>query len=79
VGDRVRDPRRTAFYQDHLAEVLRAKHDGVPVDGYFCWSLMDNFEWAAGYVPRFGLTYVEYETQRRIVKDSGRWFQQFLA
>jgi beta-glucosidase len=79
VGDRVRDPRRIAFYQDHLAEVLRAKRDGVPVEGYFCWSLMDNFEWAAGYVPRFGLTYVEYETQRRIVKDSGRWFQQFLA
>ena len=79
VGDRVRDPRRTAFYQDHLAEVLRAKQDGVPVDGYFCWSLMDNFEWAAGYVPRFGLTYVDYPTQRRVVKDSGRWFQHFLG
>ena len=79
VGDRVRDPRRTAFYQDHLAEVARAQADGMAVDGYFCWSLMDNFEWAAGYVPRFGLVYVDYETQRRVVKDSGRWFQQFLT
>ena len=78
-GDRVHDPRRTAFYQDHLAEVLRAKDDGIPVEGYFCWSLMDNFEWAEGYVPRFGLTYVDYETQRRVVKDSGRWFRSFLG
>jgi len=78
-GDRVHDPRRTAFYQDHLAEVLRAKQDGIPVDGYFCWSLMDNFEWAEGYVPRFGITYVDYDTQRRIVKDSGRWFRSFLG
>ncbi len=78
-SDRVPDPRRTAFYQAHLAEVLRAKGDGMPIDGYFCWSLMDNFEWAEGYVPRFGLVYVDYATQRRLVKDSGRWFQQFLT
>lgn len=78
-GDRVHDPRRIAFYQDHLAEVLRARADGVPVGGYFCWSLMDNFEWAEGHVPRFGLTYVDYDTQRRVVKDSGRWFQSFLG
>lgn len=77
-GDRVRDPRRIAFYEDHLAQVLRAKRDGVPVDGYFCWSLTDNFEWAEGYVPRFGIVYVDYPTQRRVVKDSGRWFQERL-
>ncbi len=53
--------------------------DGIPVDGYFCWSLMDNFEWADGYGPRFGITYVDYPTQRRVVKDSGRWFQALLA
>lgn len=78
-GDRVRDPRRIAFYEDHLAQVLRARREGVPVDGYFCWSLTDNFEWADGYVPRFGLVYVDYPTQRRIVKDSGRWWRAWLA
>ncbi|MGI8756364.1 MAG: GH1 family beta-glucosidase [Acidimicrobiales bacterium] len=78
-GDAVHDLRRTAFYQDHLAEVARARANGIPVEGYFCWSLMDNFEWAEGFVPRFGLTYVDYATQRRVVKDSGRWFQRFLG
>jgi beta-glucosidase len=79
VDGRVRDVRRVAFYQDHLAEVLRARRDGVPVDGYFCWSLTDNFEWAEGYTARFGLAYVDFATQERTVKDSGRWFQQFLT
>lgn len=79
VGDQVHDPRRIAFYQSHLDQVRKAKRDGLPVDGYFCWSLMDNFEWAEGYVPRFGIVYVDYETQQRTVKDSGRWFQRFLT
>ncbi len=78
-GDRVHDERRTAFYRAHLEQVLRAKADGIPVDGYFCWSLMDNFEWAEGYTARFGLTYVDFATQERIVKDSGHWFQSFLT
>ena len=78
-GDRVRDPRRIEFYRAHLTEVRRAVRDGMPIDGYFCWSLMDNFEWADGYGPRFGITYVEYESQRRVVKDSGRWFRSLLA
>ncbi len=78
VGDEVHDPRRVAFYRSHLEQVLRAKRDGIPIDGYFCWTLMDNFEWAEGYGPRFGLTYVDYETQRRVVKDSGKWFAEFL-
>ncbi|QXC59764.1 beta-glucosidase [Aquihabitans sp. G128] len=78
-GGRVHDERRTAFYRAHLAEVRRAQADGIPVDGYFCWSLMDNFEWAEGYVPRFGLTHIDFATQQRTVKDSGRWFQRFLA
>jgi beta-glucosidase len=76
---RVHDPRRTAFYQAHLDQVRRARADGIPVDGYFCWSLMDNFEWAEGLVPRFGLTHIDFATQRRTIKDSGRWFQQFLG
>jgi beta-glucosidase len=78
-GDRVYDARRIDYYRRHLAQVLRAKRDGLPIDGYFCWSLMDNFEWAEGYLPRFGLVYVDFATQQRVVKDSGHWFQQFLA
>ncbi len=75
----VHDPKRIQFIQAHLAQVLRARQEGVPVEGYFYWSLMDNFEWAEGYRPRFGLVYVDYPTQRRILKDSGRWFRDFLA
>ncbi|MBI3784716.1 MAG: beta-glucosidase [Deltaproteobacteria bacterium] len=78
-GDRVYDVRRIDYYRRHLAQVLRAKGDGMPIDGYFCWSLLDNFEWAEGYVPRFGLVYVDYATQKRVVKDSGYWFKQFLS
>jgi beta-glucosidase len=78
-GDRVRDPRRIDFYRRHLEQVLRAKRDGMPIDGYFCWSLLDNFEWAEGYGPRFGIVYTDYPTQRRVVKDSGRWLQELLA
>ncbi len=79
VDGRVHDPRRVAFYEAHLAEVRRAMADGVPVDGYFCWSLMDNFEWAEGYDPRFGLVRVDFDTQQRTIKDSGYWFQRLLA
>ena len=49
------------------------------MDGYFCWSLMDNFEWAAGFEPRFGLVYVDFDTQERIIKDSGYWFAEHLG
>ena len=79
VDGRVRDDRRTAFYEAHLAEVKRAVGDGLPVHGYFCWSLMDNFEWAEGYDPRFGLVHVDFATQQRTIKDTGYWFQQFLG
>lgn len=76
---RVHDLRRIAYYRDHLAEVLRAQRSGVPVHGYFCWSYCDNFEWAAGIRPRFGLVRVDYDTQERIVKDSGYWFSALLG
>ena len=79
MAERVRDSRRIAYYESHLAQVRAAIDRGVPVDGYFCWSLLDNFEWAAGYEPRFGLVYVDYETQRRVVKDSGYWFADQLG
>lgn len=77
-GDAVHDVRRIQFLKDYLAQVLRAKNEGAPVQGYFVWSLLDNFEWAEGYHPRFGLVHVDYETQKRTVKDSGLWFKDFL-
>ncbi len=75
----VNDQGRIQFFQDYLAQVRRAKLEGVPVEGYFAWSLTDNFEWSEGYHPRFGLVYVDYATQQRYLKDSGRWFADFLA
>lgn len=77
---RVHDDLRTWYYRTHLAEVLAAKRDGVPVDGYFCWSYADNIEWALGKGPRFGLIYVDYDDDlRRYPKDSARWFSRLLA
>jgi beta-glucosidase len=70
----VHDPRRTRYIRDHLAQIHRAIADGVPVQGYFVWSLIDNFEWVRGFKMRFGLVYVDYATQQRIIKDSGRWY-----
>lgn len=75
----VQDPERTAFLQAHFAAAHRALADGAPLAGYFVWSLLDNFEWAFGYSKRFGLVYVDYTTQRRIVKDSGRWYAALIA
>ena len=79
VDGRVHDNRRIAYFQRHLAELRATIDRGVPVDGYFCWSLLDNFEWTFGYRPRFGLVHVDYATQQRIVKDSGRWFARLLG
>ena len=73
-GNTVHDPERIAYLEAHIAEVLRAKKEGVPVRGYFVWSLLDNFEWARGYEKRFGIVYVDFETQERVVKDSGHWY-----
>jgi beta-glucosidase len=77
-NNQVHDTRRVQFFKDYLAQVLRAKNEGAPVGGYFVWSLLDNFEWAEGYHPRFGLVHVNYETQERTIKDSGLWFKEFL-
>lgn len=75
----VHDEKRVKFFQEYLKQVLRAKQEGIKVEGYFVWSLMDNFEWAEGYRTRFGLVYVDFKTQQRIIKDSGFWFQKFLG
>ena len=79
AGASVNDPDRTKYIQDNIAQVLRAKNDGYKVDGYFVWTLTDNFEWAEGYHPRFGLIYVDFPTQQRIIKGSGLWFRDFLS
>ena len=78
-GGRVRDERRVAYLHGHIGAVHQAMADGVPVRGYFVWSLLDNFEWALGYSRRFGVVYVDYSTQARLVKDSGRWYQQLVT
>jgi beta-glucosidase len=75
---KVHDAKRVQYFKDYLAQVLKAKKEGMPVEGYFVWSLLDNFEWAEGYHPRFGLVHVDYTTQQRTVKDSGLWFKEFL-
>ena len=74
--DPVHDERRILFIQDHLVAVHDAIEQGVPVIGYCHWSLLDNFEWALGYAQRFGLIHVDYATQERTVKDSGRYYAQ---
>ena len=75
---RVHDKERLSYLQRHLAALRQAMDAGVPVKGYFAWSLLDNFEWAEGYLRRFGLAYVDYATQRRTLKDSGLWYGHFL-
>jgi beta-glucosidase len=75
----IADPQRTRYLETHIQAVARAIADGAPVHGYFTWSFMDNYEWAEGYSKRFGLVYVDYPTQRRIIKDSGKWYSSFLA
>ncbi len=75
----VHDDARIAFLREHIGEAKHALNDGVPLNGYFAWSLLDNFEWTEGFTQRFGLTYVDYTTQRRIAKDSARWYAQQMG
>jgi beta-glucosidase len=76
---KVYDIKRTHYIQDHLEQILKAKQDGLNVEGYFVWSLTDNFEWAEGYNARFGLIHVDFDTQQRTIKHSGLWFKDFLS
>ncbi|MCK4774827.1 MAG: beta-glucosidase, partial [Candidatus Krumholzibacteria bacterium] len=75
----VADTRRIDFMRGHLRACQRAIESGVPLAGYFAWSLMDNFEWAHGYERRFGLYWVDYKTQKRIPKDSAFWYHDVIA
>jgi beta-glucosidase len=79
TNGKVFDIKRTHYIQDHLEQILKAKNDGLNVEGYFVWSLTDNFEWAEGYNARFGLIHVDFETQKRTIKNSGLWFKDFLS
>ena len=74
----INDTKRLQFIKDYLQQVLRAKREGVDVGGYFIWSFMDNFEWAEGFKPRFGIVGIDFETQQRTIKESGKWFSNFL-
>jgi len=74
----VPDAERRAYLQRHLAALRDVIDGGVPVKGYFAWSLVDNFEWAEGYGRRFGLVHIDYDTQQRTLKDSGKWYRSFL-
>lgn len=76
---RVHDARRVSYLRRHLNAVADAIESGLPVEGYFCWSLLDNFEWAAGYSQRFGLVHVDFATKKRTPKDSAYFFQQVIA
>ena len=74
----VHDPQRIEFLETYLGGVRRAIDEGVPFSAYFYWSLMDNFEWQEGYKHRFGLVYVDYTTQRRILKDSAHRYREII-
>jgi beta-glucosidase len=76
---RIWDQRRLNYLRQHFTAAHRAIGAGVPLAGYFVWSLMDNLEWNKGYAQRFGLAWVDYETQQRIIKDSGLWYKQVIA
>jgi beta-glucosidase len=71
---RVDDPRRVSYLREHLRAVSQAIREGIPVRGYFAWSLLDNFEWHSGYSKRFGLIHVDFESQRRTIKSSGHFY-----
>ncbi len=79
VNNQVNDTQRTLYLQEHIEQVSLAKQMGVRVNGYFVWTLMDNFEWAEGFHPRFGLVHVDFMTQKRTIKMSGNWYKQFLS
>ncbi|WP_448245858.1 GH1 family beta-glucosidase [Thalassotalea agariperforans] len=79
INGEVNDQDRIDYYQAHLNEVHNAIEQGVVIDGYFAWSLMDNFEWAEGYLKRFGIVHVDYDTQVRTIKASGLAYKSLIT
>ena len=77
-GDRVSDTRRVDYLRTHITACAEAIEQGAPLYGYFVWSLMDNYEWSEGYAKRFGMVYIDYPTQRRVIKESGYWYGALL-
>jgi beta-glucosidase len=73
------DARRIAYLREHFAAAHRCIADGVPLRGYFVWSLLDNFEWQRGFGQRFGIVWVDYDTQERRLKDSALWYRGVIA
>ena len=78
LDGKVHDPNRIDYLDRYLLELKKSAEDGVDIAGYFQWSLLDNFEWAKGYSERFGMIYVDYPTQNRIIKDSGYWYKTVI-
>lgn len=78
-NNQVADNKRIAFLQSYLTQVLRAKEEGVPIEGYFIWTFTDNFEWAEGFRPRFGLVHVDRKSLKRTEKNSALWYRNFLS
>jgi beta-glucosidase len=79
VDNEIEDQDRIDYYQEHLLAVNVAIESGVDIQGYFAWSLMDNFEWAEGYLKRFGIVYVDYESQIRTIKNSGHAYKTLIS
>ncbi|HEX7737828.1 MAG TPA: GH1 family beta-glucosidase [Ktedonobacteraceae bacterium] len=77
-GDTLNDERRVSFLRGYITGCAEALEQGAPLRGYFVWSLMDNYEWAEGYNKRFGIVYIDYASQRRIIKESGYWYARLL-
>ena len=73
------DVKRQQYLREHITACRLAITGGAPLIGYFAWSLMDNFEWAFGYAKRFGMVWVDYETQQRTPKDSALWYRDVIA
>ena len=74
----VHDENRIDYFRRYLREYKRAADDGIELNGYYVWSLTDNFEWGHGYNQRFGITYIDYGTQKRIIKDSGMFIKDVI-
>ena len=76
---RIRDLERVEFWSEHLDAVAAAIAGGVDVRGFIAWSFLDNYEWQVGYSRRYGMIFVDYATQRRVWKESGRWYQKLIV